>query len=82
MFPESRKLEHWVPDDVAAALPATFARYEPASIAQALVLGLRLFRRLALEVAAASGLDYPAESDAAIEAWVLARLREGGLEIA
>jgi aminoglycoside 6-adenylyltransferase len=81
VFPESRKLERWVPDDVAAELPPTFARYEASSIAQALVLGLRLFRRLALEVADANGLIYPTDADAAIESWVLERLREGSFEV-
>lgn len=78
VYPESRRLEQWIPDDVAAELPATFARYDDASIAEALVHGHALFRRLAREVADREHLAYPEAEDAAIEAWVRDRLREMG----
>jgi len=81
VFPESRKLERWVPPDVAAELPGTFAQYEGASIAEAIILGLHLFRRLSVEVATAYDLTYPASSDRAIEEWVVARLQEGGFSV-
>jgi aminoglycoside 6-adenylyltransferase len=76
VYPESRRLEQWIPDDVAAELPATFARYDNASIAKALVRGHALFSRLAREVADHRHLVYPEAEDAAIEAWVRERLRE------
>jgi aminoglycoside 6-adenylyltransferase len=76
VFPESRKLEAWTPPDVAAELPATFARYDDASIAEALVRGHALFRRLAREVADRWGFDYPDAVDAEIERWVEDRLAE------
>lgn len=76
VFPESRKLEVWTPPDVAAELPATFARYEDGSIAEALVRGHALFRRLAREVAGRWGFDYPDAVDAEIERWVQDRLAE------
>ena len=81
IFPESRKLERWVAPDVAEELPGTFARYDAKSVAEALVRGLALFRRLAIEVGAEYGFTYPTHSDAAIEAWVRARLDEGGFEV-
>jgi aminoglycoside 6-adenylyltransferase len=79
VFPEARRLEHWVPGDVATELPATFARYADGSIAEALVRGQGLFRRLAREVATHRGFDYPEVADAAIEAWVGDRLAEARL---
>jgi aminoglycoside 6-adenylyltransferase len=79
VFPESRKLEAWIPPRVAAELPATFAQYEDASIAQALIRGHGLFRQLAREVAARSDFTYPEDADAEIEAWVRARLAESPL---
>ena len=74
VFPESRKFEVWIPPDVAAELPATFARYEDGSIADALVRGHALFRRLAREVADRWGFDYPDAVDTEIEGWVRDRL--------
>jgi aminoglycoside 6-adenylyltransferase len=78
VHPESRRLERWVPDDVAVELPATFARYDDATIAEAIVRGHGLFRRLAREVADRWHLAYPDAADAAIEAWVMERLKESG----
>jgi aminoglycoside 6-adenylyltransferase len=79
VFPESRKLEMWIPPHVAAELPATFAQYDDASIAQALVRGHALFRRLAREVAARWDFAYPDAADAEIEDWVRDRLAESAL---
>lgn len=78
VFPESRKLETWVPPDVAAELPATFAQYDDTSIAESLIRGQALFRRLALEVGDRWGLPYPRDADAEIERWVRDRLAERG----
>jgi hypothetical protein len=61
---------------VAEELPATFARYDEASIAEALIRGQALFRRLAREVAERWDLSYPEAADEAIEAWVRDRLAE------
>ncbi len=76
VYGESRRLEHWVPPDVAVDLPPTFARYDDHSIAEALIRGQALFRRLALEVAERWSFAYPAAADAAIERWVQDRLAE------
>lgn len=81
VFPESRKLEAWIPPDVAAELPATFAQYDDVSIAQALIRGHALFRRLAREVATGWGFAYPDDADAEIEAWVRARLAESSIHV-
>ena len=75
VFPDARRLERWLPADVAADLPETFARYDPASIAEALRRSHALFRRMALEVAERVGFAYPVDADAAIAAWMEARLR-------
>lgn len=79
VFPESRKLEVWIPPRVAALLPATFAQYDDLSIAQALVRGHAVFRQLAREVADHWGYRYPDVADAQIEAWVRDRLAESPL---
>ena len=76
VYPESRKLEVWIPPQVAAELPATFAQYDDHSIAQALVTSHSLFRRLAHQVADRWGLSYPDDADAEIERWVSNRLTE------
>ena len=70
VFPESRRLEQWVPLDVEADLPATFARYADDSIADALIHSQALFRRIAREVADRWELPYPDAADAEIEVWV------------
>lgn len=79
VFPESRRLEAWIPPGVAAELPATFSRYDDASIAQALLRGHALFRELARQVASRWDFAYPDSADAEIEAWVRARLGESTL---
>jgi aminoglycoside 6-adenylyltransferase len=76
VYPESRKLEAWVPRDVADELPDTFATYDAESVGRALPAGQTLFRRLAREVASHWGLEYPDPADAAIERWVAERLAE------
>jgi aminoglycoside 6-adenylyltransferase len=79
VFPESRRLEVWVPPEVASQLPPTFARYDDLSIAQALVRGQALFRQLAREVAGRWGFAYPEAADLAIDHWVRDRLAESTL---
>lgn len=79
VFSESSKLEVWIPPHVAVELPATFAQYDDVSIAQTLVRGHALFRRLAREVADHRGYRYPEAADARIEAWVRDRLAESPL---
>ena len=82
VFPESRRLEAWIPQRVADELPATFAQYDDASIAQALIRGHALFRKLAREVAIRWDFAYPDAADAEIETWVRARLAESSLSAA
>ena len=81
VFPESRKLEAWIPPRVAAELPATFAQYDDASIAQALIRGHALFRQLAREVASRWDFAYPDDADTEIDAWVRARLAESHIGV-
>lgn len=77
--PESRRLERWLPADVAAELPGTFATFDAGSIAVSLVRSLRLFGRVAREVAGRYGYAYPDDADRTIGAWVTERLAEAGL---
>jgi hypothetical protein len=77
IFPEARRLEVWLPRDVAERLPDTFARYDDRSIAEALINGHTLFRLLAHEVADHWGFEYPDTEDAEIERWVRDRLASG-----
>ena len=77
--PESRRLERWLPPDVATELPGTFATFDAGSIAVSLVRSLRLFERLAREVAGRHEFEYPEDADRAIDAWVAERIAEAGL---
>jgi hypothetical protein len=74
VFPEARKLEAWLPADVAARLPVTFAGYDDAQLAAALPALVALFGEAAREVAAATGFPYPADAEREISAWMAARL--------
>ena len=80
VFPESRQLERWVPPDVGAELPGTFARYADVFIAEALVRSQALFRRLAREVADRWDLPYPDAVDSQIKDWVGIGLRRDASE--
>lgn len=77
--PDGRRLERWLPSDLASELPATFATYDPRSIAEALIRSQGLFARLGREVADRYGFAYPEATDAAVAEWVDRRLSEGGL---
>jgi aminoglycoside 6-adenylyltransferase len=76
VYPESRRIEHWLPADVVAELPGTFARYDAGSIAEALVRSHALFGRVAREVAGHHGFAYPEDADVAIGRWVADRRAE------
>lgn len=77
--PESRRLERWLPADVAAELPGTFATFDARSIAVSLVRSLRLFGRIGREVAVRYGYAYPEDAHRALRAWLVERLAEAGL---
>lgn len=64
-------LEEWVDRRWLAALPGTFAVYDPAEIQRALLVSLRLFGQAAGEVAAHLAFVYPQETEAQITAWLL-----------
>jgi aminoglycoside 6-adenylyltransferase len=76
VFPDARRIEHWLPADVARRLPATFARPDAGELADAIPALLALYTDAAREVADASGFRYPAEAEASVGAWVRARLAE------
>jgi aminoglycoside 6-adenylyltransferase len=69
-----RFIDRWAREDILRDLATAFAHYDRADIAAALLNTMRLFRRLALEVAEASGFPYPAHADEYATAWALARL--------
>ena len=76
VFPEARKQETWLPTDVAARLPATFAGYDDDALADALPALVSLFGDAGREVAAATGFPYPEAAEREIRDWMAARLAE------
>ena len=69
---DGRFLEEWAAPRAVEALPATFGRYDAEDVWRALHATLDLFRRLALELAAALRYAYPTQVDARI----VARMQE------
>ncbi len=69
-----RFIERWADKDVLRDLRESFAHYDRADIARALVKTMKLYRRLAQEAAAACGYPYPAHADAYAAAWVISQL--------
>lgn len=65
-----RYLERWADDRIVGALPASFAAYEPASVAAALIEMAALFRRVASETAGLLGYTYPDAAHDAVMRWV------------
>lgn len=66
----ARYLERWADPEIVGSLAPTFAAYDEAGVASALVASLELFQRIALATAERLGYSYPTERHAAIEAWV------------
>ena len=71
---QGRFIEQWAHQDVLSGLQNAFAHYDPADITRALLETMRLYRRLATDVAQTAGFSYPAHADAYATAWVQARL--------
>ncbi|HPF86767.1 MAG TPA: aminoglycoside 6-adenylyltransferase [Candidatus Limiplasma sp.] len=69
-----RFIERWAANDILADLQSTFAHYDPADMAKALIQTMALFRRLSVAVAEASGFAYPAHADEYATKWVLSSL--------
>lgn len=69
-----RFIDRWADPAVLSALRHTFAHYDQADIANALLETMKLFRRLALETAGAAGFAYPAHADEYASDWVCERL--------
>ena len=69
-----RFIERWANGDILFSLRDTFARYDRADIAAALIRTMALFRRLAVEVADATGYSYPKHADDYAARWVAERL--------
>ena len=65
-----RFIDRWAEENILRDLSQSFAHYDRADIAQALTKTMRLFRRLAVEVADNSGFAYPAHADDYAAAWV------------
>lgn len=69
-----RYLERWADPSIVERLADTFATYDAADIARALLAMLQLFRDVASETAAALGFSYPDRSHAAVHDWALETL--------
>lgn len=69
-----RFVDFWAGDDILSELKHSFARYDRADIAAALLHTMKLFRRLAIEAAQARGFAYSAHADDYASAWVGAQL--------
>lgn len=69
-----RFIDRWADPDILRDLRHTFAHYDRADIANALLETMKLFRRLALETAEAAGFDYPTHADEYASKWVRERL--------
>jgi aminoglycoside 6-adenylyltransferase len=65
---DGRFLGEWADAESLTTLPATFAAYDAADLARALVATLDLFRRLAREVSIRLGYTYPAEIERLVDA--------------
>jgi aminoglycoside 6-adenylyltransferase len=65
-----RFLEQWAAPRAVAGLAEVFAHYDTGDAWRALQAMMAFFRRLALDVAQASGLHYPVEADKKISAWI------------
>jgi aminoglycoside 6-adenylyltransferase len=65
-----RYLSEWADPQAAAALPATFAAYNPADLRRALQQTLTLYDRLASETAAHLTLSYPTPGQQATLTWL------------
>ena len=74
---KGRFIEQWAQYGVLCGLQNAFAHYDSADITAALLETMKLFRRLATEVAEALGLPYPTHADAYATAWVQAQLAHG-----
>lgn len=70
-----RFIERWADAETLRGLQTTFAHFDPKDIAAALLETMKLFRRLAQDVAAACGFMYQAHADEYTTEWVLTRLR-------
>lgn len=69
-----RYLERWADPWIVERLPATFATYDPAAVARALIAMIQLFEEVATETAQALGLSYPSQAHAEIFRWAVATL--------
>ncbi len=69
-----RYLERWADPWIVERLPATFATYDPAAVARALVAMIQLFEEVATETAEALELSYPLQAHAEIFRWAVATL--------
>jgi aminoglycoside 6-adenylyltransferase len=69
-----RYLERWADPRIVERLADTFATYEAADIARALMAMIQLFRDVASETAVALGFSYPEHSHAAVFGWAIKTL--------
>jgi aminoglycoside 6-adenylyltransferase len=67
-----RHLEEWADPGVLEDLRTTFAHYDEDDVWRATFATLEVFRRVAGDVAARFGFEYPAEADQRVSAWLAA----------
>ena len=69
-----RYLERWADPRIVERLSDTFAVYDAAAVARALIAMIDLFEDVALETASALGFSYPNQSHDAVRRWALETL--------
>jgi aminoglycoside 6-adenylyltransferase len=70
-----RFIEQWAAPHLIADLGDSFARYDAADIARALLGQMAAFRTLATETARLLGYDYPHAADTYCSEWVKSQLQ-------
>jgi aminoglycoside 6-adenylyltransferase len=70
-----RYLERWADPLIVKRLSDTFAAYEAAAVARALIAMIQLFKEVASETAAVLGFSYPEQSHAAVYGWAVETLK-------
>jgi aminoglycoside 6-adenylyltransferase len=69
-----RYLERWADHQIVERLSDTFATYQAAAVARALIAMIRLFKDVASETAALLGFSYPQRAHDAVYLWAVETL--------
>ncbi|MCL2105728.1 MAG: aminoglycoside 6-adenylyltransferase [Oscillospiraceae bacterium] len=67
---DGRFIDSWAEEQALSELKNAFAHYDPADVLRALRVTMRLFQRLALEIAGALGYAYPHAAEKSAVAWL------------